>query len=93
MKLIKKLLLSILIIIIVISSIFILNGKKMYENIINETSLEDTVNSIKTKDSYVTLSDVPNYYIDAVIAVEDHRYKSHGPIDIIAIRTSYFYEY
>lgn len=90
MKLIKKLFLSVLIIIIVISSIFILNGKKMYDNIISQTSLEDTVNSIKTKDNYVTLSNIPDYYINAVIAVEDHRYKDHGPIDIIAIGRAIF---
>ncbi|MDO4298004.1 MAG: transglycosylase domain-containing protein, partial [Lachnospiraceae bacterium] len=30
-------------------------------------------------------SELPQFYIDATISVEDHRFKDHGGIDLIAI--------
>ena len=31
------------------------------------------------------IDEVPEYYINAIIAVEDHRFKEHGPVDYISI--------
>lgn len=88
MKLFKRILLGFLIVIIIIATVFILNGKKMYEDKISETSLSDTINIIRNSQNYVKFEDLPKDYINAVIAVEDHRFKDHGAIDPIAIRTS-----
>ena len=85
MKFIRRLLLIILLIIICISSFFIYNGYLMYKNAIDEVSLEQKVSSIRNKNDFVSINDVPTYYIDAIIAVEDHRYKEHGAIDVISI--------
>ena len=89
MKLIKRILFVLIIVIIIIGSILILNGKKMYDDAISQTSLSDTVQAIQNNKKYVKLKELPQDYINAVIAVEDHRYKEHGAIDPIAIRTSY----
>ena len=89
MKLLKRILLILLIAIIIAGTIFILNGKKMYDNITSETSLADTVDIIRNGKNYVKIENLPQDYINAVIAVEDHRFKKHGAIDPIAIRTSY----
>lgn len=89
MKFIKRTLFILIIGIIIVGSIFILNGKKMYEDAISKTSLKNTVQSIQNSKNYVKLDKLPQNYINAVIAVEDHRYKEHGAIDPIAIRTSY----
>lgn len=85
MKLLKKCLLLILIVITIIASICILNGKKMYEQAIAETSLADTIKKIRNNEDYVKLKDLPKNYTNAVIAVEDHRFKQHGAIDFWAI--------
>lgn len=89
MKLLKKVLLVLLCVITIISTVFILNGKKMYNKIIAETSLTDKIDIIRNGKNYVKLNDMPQDYINAVIAVEDHRFFDHGAIDPIAIRTSY----
>ncbi len=89
MKFIKRTLFILIIGIIIVGSIFILNGKKMYEDAILKTSLKNTVQAIQNNKNYVKLDKLPQNYINAVIAVEDHRYKEHGAIDPIAIRTSY----
>lgn len=69
----------------IVGTVFVLNGKKMYDEAIREISLEDTVNSVRNDKNFVKLEDLPKDYINAVIAVEDHRYREHGAIDIIAI--------
>ena len=45
--------------------------------------LSNKVESIKEKENYTKIDEVPKVYIDAVISVEDHRFYKHGAIDII----------
>lgn len=85
MKLIRRIILLLIVIVGIVGSVFALNGKKMYDEAIRKISLEDTVNKVRNDKNYVKLEDLPKDYINAVIAVEDHRYKEHGAIDIIAI--------
>lgn len=85
MKFLKKLLLILLFTILLIVSIILLNGYKLYKTSISEISLLNKIAEIKSIDTYISIKDVPEYYIDAVIAVEDHRFKEHGAIDIISI--------
>lgn len=85
MKFFKKLFLILILIILIIGSVIILNGYKLYKSVTDEISLSNKIAEIKSIDTYVSINDVPKYYTDAVIAVEDHRFKEHGAIDIIAI--------
>lgn len=85
MKWIKRIILLLVVVVIIVGTIFILNGKKMYDEAIRQTSLSDTVNKVRNDKNYVKLEDLPKDYINAIIAVEDHRYLEHGAIDIIAI--------
>ncbi len=85
MKFLRRLLLIILIIILIVGGVIFFNGHKLYKSTLENLSLSDKIAEIKSKDTYVLISNVPEYYTNAIIAVEDHRYKEHGPIDIIAI--------
>lgn len=85
MKFFKRLFLFILIVVLLIGSVVFLNGYKLYKNTIEDLSLSDKIKEIKNEDSYVSIKDVPDYYINAIIAVEDHRFRDHGAIDIISI--------
>lgn len=85
MKIIRRILLSILIILLIVMSVLYLNGKKLYESKISEDPIEEKVQAIRENENYTKLSDVPEYYKNAVIAVEDHRYYNHGAIDPIAL--------
>lgn len=85
MKFIKRLLLFILIVVILVSSFIIYNGYNMYKSAIDEVSLEKKVSNIRADVNFVSINDVPKYYQEAIIAVEDHRFKEHGAIDIISI--------
>ena len=85
MKFVKRLILFVLILIIVVGSVIILNGYNLYKTTINEKSLSDKISQIKSNKKYVSINDVPSYYTNAIIAVEDHRFKEHGAIDVISI--------
>lgn len=85
MKIFKRVLIIILIACILVCGIIILNGYKMYKDAINEISLQDKVNEIRNDENYVQIADISKQYQDAVIAVEDHRFREHNGIDIIAL--------
>lgn len=85
MKLIRRLILIILLIVIIVLTVIILNGHKLYKSSLEEISISDKVSEIRSKSNYVLLKDVSDYYKNAVIAVEDHRFYEHGPVDYIAI--------
>ena len=48
-------------------------------------SVVDKVTQIKSDENYTELKDLPEFYLNAVIAVEDRRFYEHGAIDPIAI--------
>ena len=85
MKLFRRLILLILIIVIIVIGVIYFNGYKLYKTTIENLNLSDKISEIKSKDTYVSINDVPDYYLNAIIAVEDHRFKQHGPVDYIAI--------
>lgn len=85
MKKFKKILLILILIILSILAIYIGQGYKMYKNALDDKPLEEMVQEIRSQKSYTKISNIPDIYKDAVIAVEDHRYYDHKGIDIIAI--------
>lgn len=85
MKKFKKILLLLILILLSILAIYIGQGYKMYKNALDDKPLEEMVQEIRSQKSYTKISNIPDIYKDAVIAVEDHRYYDHKGIDIIAI--------
>lgn len=85
MKIIKKLLLILFILVLLAGTFAFLIGFGYYSNTLHEKSLTERVQEITSKEHYVSFDELPENYINAVIAVEDHRYYSHGPVDFIGI--------
>ena len=90
MRFIAKILFFILLVLLTIASIFIFGGKRLYESKISKISLENTIKEIRDGENYVKLKDLPDDYLNAVIAVEDHRFKEHGAVDYIAVCRAIF---
>lgn len=57
----------------------------MYSSALENEPLDTKVMQIKQKENYTKLSELPQIYLDAVVAVEDHRFFTHNGIDIISI--------
>ncbi|MFR0822576.1 MAG: transglycosylase domain-containing protein [Clostridia bacterium] len=85
MKYVKRGLLLLLAVMIIVSTVVILNGHKLYKSAIEEMSLKDKIEKIQSDENYTKKEDVPDDYKNAIIAVEDHRFKEHGAIDVISI--------
>lgn len=84
-KLLKKLLIILLILVLIVASFLFLIGFAYYYKALKEEPLISRVNSAIEKEHYMTFEQLPSHYLNAVVAVEDHRYYEHGPIDFIAI--------
>ena len=56
----------------------------MYDNAINQTSIDEMVAEIKEKENYTTLEEMPPLYKDAVVTVEDYRFYEHSGFDVFA---------
>ena len=85
MKIIKKILLLILIVIIIVLSILMISGYSMYKSAITEIPLEDKISSYETNENYAYFEELPKDYVNAVVAIEDHRFYDHNGIDIFSI--------
>ena len=73
---------------LIVVGLFLLKGYYMYDKALNDSSIEDKIALIRTKDNYTTLDETPQIYKDAVVAVEDHRFYSHNGVDNFAIIAS-----
>lgn len=85
MKKVLKVVFIIILIVVAIAGIFIYQGYDRYKKAIEEISIEEKVEEIKSNKNYTKISDMPQIYLDAVIAVEDHRFYEHNGVDIVAI--------
>ena len=90
MKLIKRIILLLIIVIAIAGGVLAYKGHKIYKDVLEKTSVADKVTQIKSQENYTELKDLPDFYKNAVIAVEDRRFYKHGPIDLIAIARAVF---
>ena len=60
-------------------------GYEAYRKAVGEVSLEDKVSSIRQKYSFTEFEELPQIYVQAVMAVEDKRFQRHLGVDPIAI--------
>ena len=90
MKILKKVLLIVFIIFLVLLSILFFIGFGSYSKVLKEKPLVDRITEITSKEHFIKFDDLNKNYINAVIAIEDHRYYDHGPVDFIAIARALF---
>ncbi len=85
MKLIKRMIVFILIIAILILALIVAIGWKKYKDAIEELPLETAAFNIKTQQSFTPIDEIPETFINAMVAVEDRRFYKHGGIDLIGV--------
>lgn len=90
MKLFKKILIIFLILFVIALSIIFTIGFSYYSNTLKEKPLITRVEEVTNKEHYTSFNQLSEDYIHAVIAVEDHRYYNHGPIDPIGIARAFY---
>ncbi len=90
MKLLKKLILALLILIIVLISILFIIGYSTYASALKQKPLVDRVTEVTSKENFVKFGEMSDLYRNAVVAVEDHRFYDHGPVDFVAICRAFY---
>ncbi len=85
-----KILLLIFITFLIICNIIFYKGYITYQAAVDEVSIEEKINDIKNQNNYIKIENVSQYYKDAVIAVEDHRFYKHKGIDLISTTGALF---
>lgn len=89
-KLIYKTIILFLIIIVINVSRYVKDGYEMYKTALKNKSIIEMVSEIEAKESYTKLAEVPQIYINAVIAAEDHRFYLHKGVDFLSICRAIF---
>ena len=84
-KIIKYFFFIILAIVIAVCGVILIKGYNMYQEAINETSIETMFSEIQEEENFVTIDEVPDIFINAVVAVEDKRFYKHNGVDLISI--------
>ncbi len=69
---------------------FALPGYKAYKEAISEKPITEMVEELRSREDYTKLSEIPQIYKDAVIAVEDHNFYSHGAVSFISTARAIF---
>lgn len=85
MKLIKKLIIFIMLSLILVIGVYTAIGYNMYKEALEETPINEKITEIMSIKNYTKFQDLPKTYIDAVIAVEDHRFYYHNGVDVFGI--------
>lgn len=84
-KLFTRLLLLVLAAAVTVCCLVGAGGYRMYRAALAQQSLQDRVAGIRAQPGYTPLDQLPQLYLDAVVAVEDRRFYQHAGIDPIAI--------
>ena len=85
MKVIKNIIFVVIVVSISIGLLVVGNGYDMYKDAISKMPLTEKVETIKEKENYTKIEELPEIYIKAVISVEDHRFYKHFGRDVISI--------
>ena len=85
MKVIKRIIILIILIALFAGAILTYQGYTMYKNALDKISVKDKVEELRADENYAMFEELPDFYLDAVIAVEDRRFYQHGALDFIGI--------
>ena len=78
LKIVVIVILAVLFLLAVAGAYFAIKGYKMYASAVEETPIEEKVESIRSMDNFIEFEELPEIYVDAVISVEDKRFWTHG---------------
>ena len=79
---IGRLALAALILVVLVEVYFLARGFNLYREAIEEAGLDEMAASIQSSESFTPIDELPDLYLQAVVAVEDHRF--YAPRDFFS---------
>lgn len=84
-KIIKRVITLLVVIIITISIAIGFIGYSYYKEALEEETLSQKTEQIRNDENFTSIKEMPQIYINAVIAAEDKRFYNHKGIDLISL--------
>lgn len=72
-----------LVALLTVAAIFGISGYSVYHDATSARPLSQAVSDVQNQTSYTPLDQVPQIFLDAVVATEDHRFYDHHGFDVI----------
>lgn len=84
-KMVKRALLGLALIAALACVVVGVRGYQMYRSALQDKGIDEAVAQLRAQPGYTPADELPQVYLDAVVAIEDHRFYTHCGIDIISI--------
>lgn len=81
---------ALLILFVLVEAYFLARGFNLYREALEATDLNDMATAIQSSEGFTPIDELPELYLQAVVAVEDHRFYAHPGFDIIATGRALF---
>lgn len=78
--------------VILVTGFFAIKGAVMWNNAKSELSITQAAENFKASEDFTSYENLPQFYIDAVISVEDRKFFSHGGINVKSIIRAALYD-
>ena len=85
MKVIKRIIIFVILVVLFAGAILTYQGYTMYKQALDKISVKEKVAELQSQKNYTKFEDLPKFYLDAVVAVEDRRFYKHGALDYVGI--------
>lgn len=92
LKIVLKVLLALIALAVLVTGFFAIKGAVMWHNAKSELSVAQAAENIRAEEGFVKYDELPEFYIDAVISVEDRRFFKHSGISLRSIVRAAFYD-
>ena len=63
---------------------------KLCREDISPMVIEKRIDEIRQQEDYVTIDDISETFLNAIVAVEDHRFYNNGAIDLVSIARAFY---
>ena len=70
---------------IIIFFSFMLITSYIHKSVVADVEIESIINEIQSNSNYIQAKDINRTFLNAIVAIEDHRFYEHGAIDLISI--------
>lgn len=77
--------LTVFLLCVIVGGWITLKGYNMYTQALERLPILQAAGEVRAKEGFTPISQLPDTYLTAVIAAEDHRFYEHGGVDYIAI--------
>ncbi len=92
LKVVWRVLLVLTALVVLITGFFAVKGAIMWNDSKKELSVAQAAQNIRENDEFVKFEDLPQFYIDAVVSVEDRRFFKHSGISVKSIIRAALYD-